>query len=383
MPCQDGPGRPTVGAVVRDRLATLTTVDVRALVHQVEALSQRVFGGGLDGEQRTPSEVVLARPQLTLRCYGPPGPAIPDARPVEGLLPVLLVPPLASSATCYDLRPGFSVAEHLTRTGRPTYLADYGRLSLRADQDLGIEHWVDDVLPVAVDAVSGRHGGAAVHLLSWSLGGTMSVATVAGHPELPVASVTMVGTPFDFETSSLLAPVRMARQVTGGRVGGSVIRLVGGTPRPVNMVAFYATDPVRVLTKPYFKFRNRHDVDLLEHIDAIDALMDRMGTYSGRTLAQLYHRFITLNEIAGGRLTLGEHTVDLAEVRVPVLAVAGSGDEVLGPASAVFHAREVMPNADVRTETAPGGHVGVLTGRSAPKHSWPLFDAFMAEHDVS
>ena len=67
--------------------------------------------------------------------------------------PVLLVPPLAAPASCFDLRKGCSIVEHLLARGYPTYLVDYGPISFN-DRDLGLEHWVDDVIPKAVKAVS-------------------------------------------------------------------------------------------------------------------------------------------------------------------------------------------------------------------------------------
>lgn len=360
--------------VLRSGLDLLDSLDVQSTTKRVQLAYDRTFGSSLNAHAHTPSDVIVDRPQLTLRHYGPPD-------PTEGLLPVLLVPPLASSASVYDLRPGFSLAGHFVELGRATYLADYGRISLRRDQDLGMEYWVHDVLPTAIEEVSSRHDGAAVHLISWSIGGLLAAATAAERPSLPIASIVAVGSPFDFDVSPALEPLRLARQVTKGRVGGNLIRMLGSTPRQVNMVAFYATDPVRAVTKPYFKFQNRHDEDLIAHVEAIDALMDRMTTYPGRTMAQIYHRLVMHNEVAEGRLTLGDHVVDLANVRVPVMLVAGTGDEVLGPKDCVFHGKDVMPNAEVTLFEAPGGHVGVLTGRSAPSTTWAAIDAYFAEHD--
>src|SRR3954447_2434068 len=71
--------------------------------------------------------------------------------------PVLLVTPLAAPATCYDLRRGCSLVEHLVGAGRPTYLVEYGNVSFR-DRDLGLEHWVEEVVPSAVREVS-EHAG--------------------------------------------------------------------------------------------------------------------------------------------------------------------------------------------------------------------------------
>jgi polyhydroxyalkanoate synthase len=108
-----------------------------------------------------------------------------------------------------------------------------------------------------------------------------------------------------------------------------------------------------------------------------------MLAYPGRTFGQLYHQFFRVNEIAGGKVTLAEQEIDLANVHVPVLAVGGRGD-VLAPVDAVRHVRSLLPNSpDVRIETAPGGHLGVLTGRSAVRSTWIFLDEFLADYDVA
>ena len=58
--------------------------------------------------------------QNTVSRYEPPDGARSE-RPA-----MLLVPPLAAPARCFDLRRGCSVAEHLLLRGHPTYIVDYG-----------------------------------------------------------------------------------------------------------------------------------------------------------------------------------------------------------------------------------------------------------------
>jgi polyhydroxyalkanoate synthase len=46
----------------------------------------------------------------------------------------------------------------------------------------------------------------------------------------------------------------------------------------------------------------------------------------------------------------------------------------------VFHVADLLPRApDVRLETAPGGHLGVLTGRSARRTTWVYLGEFLDE----
>ena len=92
--------------------------------------------------------------------------------------PVLLVTPLAAPALCFDLRRGCSLVEHFVEAGRPTYLVEYGEVSFK-NRALGIEHWVEDVVPTAVEEVSKHAGGRPVHLVGWSLGGIFSLLTAA------------------------------------------------------------------------------------------------------------------------------------------------------------------------------------------------------------
>src|SRR6185436_13166978 len=100
--------------------------------------------------------------------------------------------------------------------------------------------------------------------------------------------------------------------------------------------------------------------------------------YPGRTFGQLYHRFFRVNELAQGKLALtDERSFDLGEVTQPVLAIAGQSD-VLAPTPAVLAVENLLPNAaEVETHVAPGGHLGVLTGRSAIGTTWNHLDDFL------
>jgi polyhydroxyalkanoate synthase len=73
--------------------------------------------------------------------------------------------------------------------------------------------------------------------------------------------------------------------------------------------------------------------------------------------------------------------IDLADVRVPVLVVAGTND-VLAPRDAVEHVVDLLPGSpDVRFMTAKGGHLGVLTGRGARDTTWRYLDTFLRDYD--
>jgi polyhydroxyalkanoate synthase len=329
---------------------------------------------GIADLTRTPSEIIDTGRARRLSRYTPKQ-GIPQ---VEG--PILFVPPLGAQSLCFDLRQGCSLAEHFLLGGRATYLVDYDEVKT-ADKDLGIEFWINDVIPAAINRVSEEHGGAKVHLVSWSLGGLMSVGVAAVHPELPIASVTAVGSPFDMSKVPLMRPLRFIGKATGGRIVGTGIRAIGSIPSPVVSLGFKATAIPTYLRKPMKIWSKRDDRDFLAQIQAVDALMNNMLAYPGRATLQVYLQMAMRNEVATGKVQGPNRLVDFADVRVPVLAIGGSAD-VLAPVPAVHHAAAILPtSAEVRLEVAPGGHLGVLTGAMAHATSWKHMDQFLADHD--
>src|SRR3954464_11119315 len=158
------------------------------------------LGPGLADRTPTPSSVIDVGPQRTMRRYRLP-------RTPTAHSPVLLVPPLAAPARCFDLRRGCSLAEHLISLGYPTYLVDYGPIGF-ADRHHVLEHWVEDVIPNAVDAVRRDAGGDCdVQIVGWCLGGILALLGVAAQV-LPVRWIALIASPFDFDKVRGSAPVR-------------------------------------------------------------------------------------------------------------------------------------------------------------------------------
>lgn len=336
-------------------------------------LNDKVRRRRLADLRATPRTLVKVTPHASLFRYDP----VPGVR--QRGLPVLFVPPLAAPAIAFDLRRGNSVVEYFVGQGRPVYLVDYGPVSFE-HKDLGIEHWTDTVIPTAIAHVVDDADASAVHLTGWSLGGIFTVLTTAADPALPIASATAVGSPFDLRQVPLLALARPVNTVLGPFVGVAY-RSIGGVPATLTRLGFQISALDKYLTKPIAILANADDRDFLAQLEAVDRFMDNMYAYPGRTFGQLYHVVMRSNEFAGGTMELGGRTVSLADLDKPVHVVAGTED-TLAPQPAVEHLLELVPNAaDTQLTPAPGGHLGVLTGRSARRTAWPAMEGFYSRHD--
>jgi polyhydroxyalkanoate synthase len=343
----------------------------RTLTAAATNVYDRLLHGHLADLRTQPGDVILDRPQTTVTRYRP----FEDAATAGP--PVLLVPPLAAPARAFDLRRGCSLVEHLVIRGRPTYLVDYGAITF-SDRRLGLEHWVDTVIPDAVTAAA-DDAGEPVHVVAWCLGGILSLLAVASRRRLQVASVTVIASPFDTTAVPMIAPLRPIALLAGGRIGSLAYRTLGGAPAPLVRRAFQLSSVDKWVTKPVAVLTHLDDRDFLAQIEAVDNFTDGMLAYPGRTFGQLYHRFFRANDLADGGVDLGGRRRALDQVRVPVLAIAGTADSI-APAAAVHHVARLLPNAaEVRLESAPGGHLGVLTGRRARATTWRVVDGFVDE----
>jgi len=109
-----------------------------------------------------------------------------------------------------------------------------------------MEHWVEEVVPEAVKAASEHAGGRPVHLVGWSLGGIFALLAAADRPDLPIASLTVVGSPVDVKQVPMVAPLRPILRLTDGGIVTQAYRIIGGAPQPLtteqrNLIGAVAT----------------------------------------------------------------------------------------------------------------------------------------------
>ncbi len=290
--------------------------------------------------------------------------------------PVLLVTPLAAPSSCFDLRRGCSLVEHFVTGGRPTYLVEYGQVSFK-DRALGMEHWVDEVVPAAIREVAAHAGDRRVHVVGWSLGGIFAMLAAAAEQDLPIASLTILGSPVDVTRVPLVAPLRPLINITQGRAITRAYQAMGGAPQPLVRWAFQLSSFQKLVTRPLAVAQRLDDTDFLAQLEAVDRFTDGMIAYPGRTFGQLYHRFVRANALVDGTFDLGDRTLRLADITAPVLVFGGATDGIAPIASVNPVVALLTGSPEVRFEIVPGGHLGMLTGRAARTGTWPLMDEWI------
>ncbi len=338
-------------------------------------LAHRVLHGGVADLRPMPRTIIDDGVLREVYHYRPLGTVTETGEPV------LLVAPLAAPSTCFDLRRGCSLVEHLLGHGRPTYVVEYGEIAF-GDPGLALEHWVTTVVPEAVRRVSAHAGDRPVHLVGWSLGGLFALLAAAAGRGLPVASVSVLAAPVDLSLVPPLAPVRPLLGVVDARVPALTLahRLLGSLPESLVRRAFGLPAVTALVAKPFVQLAKLDDTELLAQLEAVDRFTAGTTAYPGRSFGQLYHRLVPGEQLLAGTVHLDAGDVRLVDVRVPVLVMAGADDAIV-PVEAVRPLVSLLPGArEVRFEVVPGGHLGMLTGRTARSSTWRVLDEFVDAH---
>src|SRR2546425_8914309 len=112
--------------------------------------------------------------------------------------PILFVPHLGISRPyIFDLLPGGSFIEHMTREGFDFYLLDWGVFGPE-DNDLAFEDCVTKILPRMARKVLETSGTEELSVLGYCMGAPLSASFIASHPEIRVKNFINMAGPIDF-----------------------------------------------------------------------------------------------------------------------------------------------------------------------------------------
>lgn len=291
-------------------------------------------------------------------------------------VPLLLVHSLVSKSYVFDIAPGNSFVEALLGRGHDVYLLDWG-IPDELESRNTLETYTDDYIPAAVDAVLETADADEVDLFGYCFGGVLCLLYAAGHTADPIRSLSVLATPVDFTKMGTMATLL----AEGNIDPRDLLDPSGNVPADVMFNGFRMRRPTDNVTAY---------VDLWQHLwndDYLDAHRLMAGwakdhiPFPGAAFVQTAQILSRGNRLAVGRVPLAGGDVDLADIAVPFHSIIGARDDIVPP-----EASRGLPDlvgAGDGTETElPGGHVGMVVGRSAQKHHIPKMAAWIESLDT-
>jgi pimeloyl-ACP methyl ester carboxylesterase len=279
--------------------------------------------------------------------------------------PVLLIHGFGQNRHAWHL-PSRSFANHLAREGFDVFNLDlrgHGRSRhLSSARARNVSDYVSEDLPAAIAEVSRQSGNRRVFLIGHSLGGLISYAA-APSMNGAVAGIVTLGSPYHFARGSLelqavAVLVRALRVARVRSVGAPVaMRVIASAMRKLRVVA---DGPLPM------PLRGWRPSAIEPHV--LDEHLRLAFDHAGLDEMLAMFDWANAKRFGGER----EDYVELFEsFDVPLLVIAGDDDE-LAPPQSVRPAFVRSASLDKTYRSLPFGHVDMLVGREAPKHTWPL-----------
>ena len=298
----------------------------------------------------THDKMTLYRYRSDNRIYGPP---------------VLLIMSLVSKSYIFDLRPGSSFVEVLLGKGLDVFMLDWG-IPDHLDSENTHETYCDEYLPMAIERTIEECGVDEITLLGYCYGGVLALLHQAGHPEGPVRNLAVMATPIDF---TKMGP--MASMVAEGRMEvDDMIDETGNVPAEAMLSSFRLLRPTGDVSGYATLWQNLWNDEYLESYQAMTGWARDQIPFPGATMRQSVRMFNRENGFVNDTLRLGGRKISLRDITVPFLSVLAEKDHIAPPES-VAPLVGLVGSADKTDMRLSAGHVGLIVGRAASKHTMP------------
>ena len=288
-------------------------------------------------------------------------------------VPLLFVPNLGISRPyIFDLMPGSSFVEHMTREGFDFYMLDWGVFGPEDDR-LTLEECVTRILPRMVQKVLETSGGSELSLLGYCMGAPLTASYLGWETAPPARNFIDMAGPIDFSRVGMFGLWLDKKYFNVDRF----VDTLGTIPADMVKAGFKLLKPTMDLTTNLNLWWNLWNDKYVEGFTALNKWANEYVAFPGEFFRQWVGDFYQDNKLYRGELRLAGRPVRLANIRCPVFAV-GAREDYIAPPQCVRALIDAVGSRDKEYVELPGGHISLIAGRGAAAHCWPKVSGWLA-----
>lgn len=286
--------------------------------------------------------------------------------------PILFVPNLGISRPyIFDLLPGGSFVEHMTREGFDFYLLDWGVFGPE-DNHLSVDDCVTRIVPRMARKVLESSGAGELSILGYCMGAPLSACFIALHPEIPVANFINMAGPIDFSKSGLFGLWLDKKYFNAD----TFVDTLGQIPADMVKAGFKLLKPTMDLSTGLNLWWNLWNDDYMKGYRALSKWANEYVAFPGEFFRQWVKEFYQENRMIRGDLRLGGRQVRLETIRCPIFVV-GAKEDYIAPPACVRALIGAVGSRETEYVELPGGHISLIAGRGASVHCWPKVSGWL------
>jgi len=319
---------------------------------------------------QTPKELVWTLNKTKLYRYVP---VVPKEK--RHPVPFLLVFALMNRPYILDLRPGHSFVEYMVNRGYDLYLLDWGAPGPE-DKNLRFDDYVLDYMPRAIRKMKALSESAEFSMLGWCIGAILATLYAALLPDDGLRNLILLTAPLDFSNKQGLT---FARWVDERYFDvDKMLATFGNMPGEMLDYGAKALKPVENYISNYLKlWDNLDDPRVVDAWHAMNTWVTDNVPLAGGAFRQLIVDLYRGDKLMRGEFVVRGERVDLSRIRANLLTVIAEADHITPPCQSESIMSKVG-SEDKELFRIAGGHIGIMAGSGAAKHTWPHIDGWLA-----
>jgi polyhydroxyalkanoate synthase len=284
--------------------------------------------------------------------------------------PIVVVYALMNKSYILDLQPDKSWIRNLLAQGFDVYLIDW-KAPKQVDKFVSFDDYVNWYIDDCVDIVRRKNSVDKVTLHGYCLGSTMSVMYTALHQE-KIRNLATIAPIIDSEKDSTVLS-NLSRHLDVNKMFDSI----GNLPYEQLYAAFSILKPFKQGVNKYFNLiENIDNENFVHNFLRIEKWIFDTPPIAGETFRQWIEDIQQKNLLVKNEMKLGNETIDLSKIKVPVLNIVAEEDHLVSPQCSIPLNDSVSSN-DKRLMRFHTGHVGLIASGYSQNNVLPKVGQWM------
>lgn len=288
--------------------------------------------------------------------------------------PVLISYALVNTWKMMDLQEDRSLIRKLLSEGLDVYIMETGYPS-RADKYKNLDDYISDEINACVDYILKAHKTDSLNLLGVCQGGTIGLMYSALYPK-KIKNIVMLVTPVNFDIQEGLL-FKWSKDI---KVDAIVDNFDGVVPGKFLDAGFIKLKPTGAIRKQIALPKIMSDEASLMNFLRMERWVDDAPDQAGEIYRQFIIDLYQKNLLQANELKIGERTVNLKDIKCPLLNIYAKEDNIVPPNSTKV-LNDLVGSSDKELYEFPGGHIGVFVGARAQKELGPAIAKWLAHRD--
>jgi polyhydroxyalkanoate synthase len=289
-------------------------------------------------------------------------------------VPLLLIFALMNRPFILDLRPGSSFVEFLVQRGYDVYLLDWG-VPGPEDKHLKFDDYTLEYIPRAIRKIKALSGVEEVSVLGWCIGAILTTIYAALRPDDGLRNLILLTAPLDFSNKEKLTFGRWTDEKYFDV--DKALAAFGNMPGEMIDYGAKALKPVENYISNYIKlWDNLDNSQIVDAWHAMNTWVKDTIPMAGGAFHQLIVDLYRNDRLMKGEFLIRGERVDLSRLRANLLTVIAEGDHITPPCQSESILDKIS-STDKEIFRVKGGHIGIMAGNGAHKHTWPYIESWL------